>query len=275
MPKYALKKRRKVAPFQIVLPSFWKAKFAEKSKKLEEANAHLQSLNELKDEFIAVTSHELRSPVTNIRGYLSFLVEQASRDGVPYEMKDYLMKAYNNVNVLNDLINNILDASRIDNGLLTLQLKKMDFIQLVESVIENASYQATEKKVRVEFTNLTGEDFLPLSLDEVRLRQVLRNILDNALKYSEAGQLISFVLTSEAKAVHLAIRDQGPGIPKDQLSLIFEKFVQAKRADVPAKGGAGLGLYISLKIAELHGGKISVESEKNKGTVFTLHLPRI
>lgn len=274
MPKPVLKKRRKVAPFQIVLPSFWKTKFAEKARKLERANAHLKSLNELKDEFIAVTSHELRSPVTNLRGYLSFLVEQASCENIPYAMKDYLMKAYNNANVLNDLINNILDASRIDNELLTLQTKKLDVVQLLESVIENMAYSAHEKMISVQFVNRLGLDSLFLSFDEVRLRQVFRNILDNAIKYSDAGKSIQVTLTGNASWIHIAIQDEGIGIPQDQIATLFEKFVQAKNAGARTKGGAGLGLYISKRIVELHGGTLLVCSEENKGTIFQINLPR-
>ena len=247
----------------------------EKTQHLELANKRLQSLNELKDEFIAVTSHELRSPLTSIRGYLSFLAERESLESVPDSLQQYILRAYNNAESLNYLVNNILDVSRLDLGRFELQLVSVDIIHLIKNIIDSLSFQANEKNLNIDFKNLTSVNELILKIDTIRISQVLRNLLDNAIKYSRRNKDITIKIYTQNGFVFIEIMDQGVGIPKNQVNKIFDKFIQLKNVQSRYKGGAGLGLFIAKRIIELHGGIIKAESEKNKGTTFIIQLPLI
>ncbi|MBU1682580.1 HAMP domain-containing histidine kinase, partial [Patescibacteria group bacterium] len=246
---------------------------AEKTQHLEEANKRLQSLNEMKDEFIAVTSHELRSPLTSVRGYLSFLVEKESLEELPEPIQQYLLRAYHNTESLNYLVNNILDVSRLEMGRFDLQLNPTDLIQLTKSTIDGVSFQIDEKKLKINFRNLTSSKKLMLKLDDIRISQVLRNLLDNAIKFSRIGKAITVKLRKTKHFAVVEIVDQGVGIPKAKIEQIFDKFIQVKDVDTRYKGGAGLGLFIAKRIIELHCGTIDAESRKRHGTKFTLKLP--
>lgn len=247
-------------------------KVAEKTRRLEEANRRLQSINDLKDEFISVTSHELRSPLTNIRGYLSMLVEMSGREDMPYEAKSYLMKAYNSVQVLNYLVNNILDVSRIETNRLTLHKFRTDLPQLLQSVIDNMSFQASEKNIVIHFNNSLGKNDPFIPLDEARIRQVIRNILENAIKFSDIDGQIEIRLKAEKKFRIITIKDHGVGIPKKSLDMIFEKYSHIPTSRLNDTG-TGLGLFVSQKIIEAHQGNITVKSRLGKGTTFTIHIP--
>lgn len=249
-------------------------KIALRTEDLNRANRRLLSLNELKDEFIAVTSHELRSPLTSIRGYLSFIVQDpALMNEVPAHMKDYLIRVFDNVETLNNLVNNILDVSRIETGRLELYRKPTGMVDLVQSVIRNLGYQLDEKKLTFQFINRFPTPDLMLNVDPIRMRQVFRNILDNAIKYSPSGKKITIEIEPRGIGIQLSISDEGIGIPKAQIFEVFDKFKQAKNGQSSYKGGAGLGLFIVKKIMELHGGMIWAESTINKGTTFRMQLP--
>ncbi len=249
-----------------------KQKITERTKDLEKANRCLQSLNELKDEFIAVTSHELRSPLTAIRGYLSFLVDEGLLSKMPEEAKNYLIRVNDNATVLNNLVNNILDVSRIETNRFELRRTPVDIANLLQKVIRNFSFQAQERKLDIQFINKLKEPVI-LNVDEIRIQQVLRNILDNAIKYTMKGKGIAVEIEMKGIGVQVAIIDEGVGIPKSQIFEIFDKFKQAKNSLTRFKGGAGLGLFISKKIIELHGGMIWAESQVRKGTTFRIQLP--
>ncbi len=241
---------------------------------LKRANYRLLSLNELKDEFIAVTSHELRSPLTAIRGYMSFIVQDpAVMNEVPAHLKDYLGRVFDNVEILNSLVNNILDVSRIETGRLELYPKPTDLVELAQDVIKNFGYQLGEKNLTVQFVNRFPSPSLMLNLDAIRMRQVFQNILDNAVKYSSPGQKILFEIESRGIGVQISVTDEGIGIPKAQIFDVFDKFKQAKNGQSSYRGGAGLGLFIVKKIMELHGGMIWAESTLNKGTTIRMQLP--
>lgn len=248
-------------------------KIAEKTRDLQRANRRLLSLNELKDEFIAVTSHELRSPLTSIRGYLSFLVEDELFEDIPGVAQDYIRRVYSNVKVLNNLVNNILDVSRIEMDRLELHQSPVDILNLVRTVIDNLSYQSSNKEIDIKLVNKLDTDELILDVDAVRMRQVLRNITGNAIKYSPRGKDIAIEVSMQGIGMQISIIDQGAGIPKSQIFEIFDKFKQASNSKARYKGGAGLGLFITKKIVELHGGMVWAESKLKKGTTFNIQLP--
>lgn len=250
-----------------------KEKVTEKTKDLQRANRRLRSLNELKDEFIAVTSHELRSPLTAVRGYLSFLMEKEMVSQFSGDAKEYLTRAYDNLEILNSLVNNILDVSRIETDRLELNKVPTDLAQLIKSVIRNLNFQLDANNLTVDFVNELDEKSFLLNIDSIRIRQVLRNILENATKYTPKGKKITIRISNKGIGVQISVEDQGTGIPKSQLLEIFDKFKQVKTSLKRTKGGAGLGLFIVKKIVELHGGMIWAESRVKKGTTFYIQLP--
>lgn len=249
-----------------------KTKIAEKTKDLQIANKRLQSLNEIKDEFIAVTSHELRSPLTAARGYLSFLVDSNAIGNIPAEAKDYLVRVYDNVEVLNNLVNNILDVSRIEMERMELYPQPTDIISLTGQVIRNLSFQANSRNINVVMRNELNVTTMVLNIDHVRMRQVLRNIIDNAIKYSTADRQIIVSLKKRGIGIQITVSDQGRGIRKSEILNIFDKFKQGTNKQAQYKG-AGLGLFIARKIVELHNGMIWAESKIGKGTEFHIQLP--
>jgi len=247
----------------------------EKTVHLEEANKRLQSLNQLKDEFIAITSHELRSPLTSIRGYLSFLVDEEASESISEPYRDYLMRAYHTTDSLNYLINNILDVSRLGIGKLELQKVETDIVKLVQSIIDSLSFQANERRLQLEFQNELEEGQVMVSVDSIRMTQVFRNILDNSIKFTKRGKRIKVTICSRSKSkeVCIAVADQGVGIPKASLTQIFDKFMQVKNTHTKYKGGVGLGLFIAKQIVELHGGQIRAFKNEDGGTTVAVHLP--
>ena len=245
----------------------------EKTLHLQEANKRLQSLNQLKDEFIAVTSHELRSPLTSIRGYLSFLVEDEAISQLSEPYRDYLIRAYSTTDSLNYLINNILDVSRLDMGRFQLQKQNTDIIRFTRNILDSLSFQMNERKLSLEFENLTGQDHLFLFFDSIRMSQVLRNILDNSIKFTKRGKKISVTIKRTKRNAIVTVSDQGVGIPKAKLEQIFDKFVQVKTTQTKYKGGVGLGLFIAKRIVELHDGKILASKNNDGGTTISVHLP--
>jgi PAS domain S-box-containing protein len=245
----------------------------EKTLHLEEANKRLQSLNLLKDEFIAITSHELRSPLTSIRGYLSFLVEEDSMGQLSEPYREYLIRAYSTTDALNYLINNILDVSRLDMGRFQLQKQETDIIRLTRNILDSLSFQLNERRLQLEFENATKKECIPLMIDSIRISQVLRNILDNSIKFTKRSKKIRVTIKQKSRGVVVSVADQGVGIPKAKLDQIFDKFMQVKNTQTKYKGGVGLGLFIAKRIVELHGGKIQASKNNDGGTTVNIQLP--
>lgn len=267
----ALKKaQKKLANFNSELQKTVK----EKTLYLEEVNARLRSLNRIKDEFIAITSHELRSPLTSIRGYLSFLVEEDSISQMAEPYREYLIRAYSTTDALNYLINNILDVSRLDMGRFELQKQEVDIIKLIRGILDSLSFQVDEGQIKLELNDLTKEGRMVLSIDSIRMSQVLRNVLDNAIKFTKKGKKITVTVDCDGQWVYVTVADQGVGIPKSKLDQVFEKFIQVRNPQTRYKGGVGLGLFIAKCIVEMHGGKIQAGRNADKGATISISLPK-
>ena len=226
----------------------------------------LRRLSALRADFVSLVSHELRSPMAAVIGAARTLHERwrvlnaGQRDA-------FLGLIADETNRLAALIGDVLDTSRIEAGTFSFSFTDVDMKRLVEDAVATAAVGQDEVRVRAH----VFEPVPPIRGDRERLRQVLANLIDNAVKYSPAGDEVEVVLRPENGAVRISVSDRGPGIPQDQQVLIFEKF---GRADVPgAKPGTGLGLFIARSIAEAHGGTLEVSSRPEAGTTFTLTLP--
>jgi signal transduction histidine kinase len=226
----------------------------------------LRRLSALRADFVSLVSHELRSPMAAVIGAARTLHDRwrvLSAD----QREAFLALIADETNRLAALIGDVLDTSRIEAGTFSFSFTDVDLKRLVEDAVATAAVGQDEVRVR-------SHVFEPVPLirgDRERLRQVLANLIDNAVKYSRAGDEVEVVLRPENGAVRISVSDRGPGIPSDQQGLIFEKF---GRADVPgAKPGTGLGLFIARSIAEAHGGTLDVSSRPKAGATFTLTLP--
>jgi len=239
------------------------------AKTLEEKNIYLNRLNELKDEFLANTSHELRTPINGIIGIVESMIDGAAGD-LSGEQKYNLAIVANSGKRLSHLVNDILDFTKLKNNDITLQIKPVDLKVIVDTVIV-----LSKPLIKGKDLVLTSEidDSLPsIQADENRMQQILYNLIGNAVKFTESGKIIVSATVTDGKVV-VSVWDTGIGIAEDKFDKIFESFEQADGSTARLYGGTGLGLSITKKIVELHGGTVRVESTLGEGSRFTFTVP--
>jgi PAS domain S-box-containing protein len=226
----------------------------------------------MRDEFLSVAAHELKTPITSLRGFAELTIRAIDRGG---ELdRERLRQALTVVDTqsqkLTRLVSQLLDVSRIQAGKLTLNYREADLSQLVADVVADAEHRATGHSFSVR-----APASVPVEVDTLRIEQVITNLLDNAIKFSPDGTRIDVDLetnSSEPLVATVVVRDRGMGIPSEQRERIFERFYQTQSVASP-HAGMGLGLYISRQILELHGGRIWVDSPDDGGARFVLSLP--
>ena len=221
----------------------------------------------IREEFLSIATHELRTPVAALRGYIQ-LGQQSVDRGQHDRLRHTLKVALRQTDRLATLIAQLLDASQMQAGRLKIERTPTDISALVSSAVD-AERLASEPRPWV----VEVEPRLRASADPVRFEQVVVNLLDNAVKFSPGGGTLTVRLTGEGGEIRLEVRDQGIGIAPDRAARVFERFYRAH--DDRGIGGLGLGLYISKQIVELHGGRIEVGSEPGRGTTFTVTIPRL
>jgi signal transduction histidine kinase len=226
----------------------------------------LRKLSALRADFVSLVSHELRSPMAAVIGAARTL-QQRWRELQPEQREAFLALIGDETTRLADLIGDVLDTSRIDAGTFTYRFGDVDVAALVQDVVVSASVGQDEVPVVTQL----GGPVPPIRGDADRLRQVVANLVDNAVKYSPAGQPVEVRVAASDGTVQVAVRDRGPGIAADDQRLIFEKF--GRVASGTSKPGTGLGLYIARSISEAHGGSLGVSSAPGRGATFTLRLP--
>ena len=227
----------------------------------------LRRLSALRADFVSLVSHELRSPLAAVIGAARTLQER--REELTAEQRDQLLSLIaGEASRLTVLVADVLDTSRIEAGTFSYQFGEVDVASLVEDVVATASVRQAEVGVRA----VLGESLPPVGGDRERLRQVLTNLIENAVKYSAEGDAVEVTAQREDLYVRISVSDRGPGIPDDQQQLIFEKFGRAE-VEGGSKPGTGLGLFIARSIAEAHGGTLEVQSRRDGGATFTLSLP--
>jgi signal transduction histidine kinase len=238
-------------------------------REIEEKGRELELASKHKSQFLANMSHELRTPLNAILGYSELIIDNVY--GEPSEkMRGVLERVQSNGRHLLGLINSVLDLSKIEAGQLTLTINDYSLKQVVQSVFVAVESLATTKRLALKVD-------LPAALppgrgDEQRITQVLLNLVGNAIKFTEAGE-VAIAASAENGAFTVAVRDSGPGIAVADQTRIFEEFQQADNSTTRSKGGTGLGLAISKRIIEMHGGRILVDSELGHGSTFTISLP--
>jgi signal transduction histidine kinase len=238
-------------------------------REIEEKGRELELASKHKSQFLANMSHELRTPMNAILGYTELILDNIYGEA-PEKMRAVLERVQRNGRHLLGLINDVLDLSKIEAGQLTLTLNDYSLKDVVHSVFSAVESLATTKHLALKIE--VPATLPPAHGDEHRITQVLLNLVGNAIKFTETGE-VAINATAQNGSFTVAVRDTGPGIAKADQSKIFEEFQQADNSATRKKGGTGLGLAISKRIVELHGGRIWVESKEGHGSTFSFTVP--
>lgn len=230
----------------------------------------LKRLQELKNEFTFIAAHELRTPVTAIRGYVS-MIREGSAGEVPRSIADLLEPVWQANERLIHLVNDILEIARSDAGKIKIEVFAVDIRESVKSVFEEVMPLADEKKIMLSYER--PADMLLVLADTARLKEILANFVSNAIKYNHEGGRVKIFHESEPGFVVTHIEDNGFGISKDDQKRMFEKFFRAESARVQQITGTGLGMFITKELVEKMGGDIWLESEEGKWSRFSFKLP--
>ena len=236
---------------------------------IEDKGRELQIANKHKSEFLANMSHEFRTPLNAILGYTELIIDNIYGD-VPEKIQEVLERVEKNGRHLLNLINDVLDISKIEAGRLTLSLNDYSMQDLIQTVYTSVEALAAEKNLDLKMT--VSEVLKTGKGDEQRIAQVILNLLGNAIKFTEQGEVVVEATVSNESFL-ISVSDTGPGLSETDQKNIFDEFRQADGSSARAKGGTGLGLSISKKIVEMHGGRIWVDSILGKGSTFSFTLP--
>ena len=233
-----------------------------------EARQKVEDLSRLKDEFLSIASHELRTPVTSIKGYTQ-LAKTLIRENDLATSEEYLDIALDQIDRMSRLILELLDVSRIETGRLEIRRESIPWSTFVRDVVHRHHTAVSERRFHL---NVPDQSKVVLG-DRDRLEQVLGNLLENAVKYSPDGSDIFVSVEDKGEQLVTAVCDRGIGIPADELNQVFERFHRGRQVSSTNYGGLGLGLYITKQIVERHGGTIWVDSKEGSGTTFFFALP--
>lgn len=231
----------------------------------------IHRLENLRRDFVANVSHELKTPVTSIQGFAEALLDGGLDDGE--QTSRYLGIIAKHAQRLNAIIDDLLSLSRLEEGTerRAILFEEVALRGVLEAAVEQAGLRAEQKRIKVE---LSCDDSIWARINAPLLEQAIVNLVDNAVKYSDEGTIVSIEVLQKDNEVAICVRDRGCGIPKEHLARIFERFYVVDKSRSRKLGGTGLGLAIVKHIILVHGGHIGVESLPGQGTAFTLHLPR-
>ncbi len=242
----------------------------EQKKELEELNRKLKELDQIKNEFISVAAHELRAPLTAVKGYLSMILD-GDAGTITDQTKDFLQDIQLSTERMIRLVNNMLDVGRIEEGRIVYNLEDINLAEIVNTAYNEFKLEAERKNL--EFRLDVQSDLRDrVHVDRDRLHEVIVNFLSNATKYTETGGITMKLFNKGSKTVRLEVVDTGMGISKEEQKKLFRKFYRVK-SKVGKTIGSGLGLYISKLLIEKFEGEIGVDSEPGKGSNFWFELP--
>jgi signal transduction histidine kinase len=240
------------------------------TKELRRSNTQLQKLDEAKDDFISMASHQLRTPLTSIKGYISMMIEGDIGKITP-EQKHVLNEAFMSSERMVRLISDFLNVSRLQTGKFVIEKHPVDLALLVQREIDSLTPNAIARGMK--FVYKIPKNIPKMQLDENKIQQVIMNFSDNALYYSKDNGQIAISLKKIGEYVEFIVKDNGIGVPKAEQSHLFNKFFRATNARRARPDGTGVGLFLAKKVIDVHDGEIIFESEEGKGSSFGFRLP--
>jgi len=236
---------------------------------LQDITKHMK-LDNMRKEFVANVSHEIRTPLTTIKSYTETLIDGAIDDRPTAE--EFLNTINNEADRMTRIVKDLLELSQMDNNKMELHVQQVDLVALVKKNVGQHMVTATRLRKTVTFASSAAK--MPMEVDPERINQVINNIVTNALKYSGENAVVNVVMEEAQQFYRVYVKDNGMGIPKEDLRRIFERFYRVDKARSRQLGGTGLGLSIAKEIMEAHGGKISASSELGRGTTMILRFPK-
>jgi len=241
------------------------------NRELEKKTEELKKLDQLKSEFVSAISHELRTPLAAIKESVMLILDGTAGKPSPAQSR-FLEIARRNIDRLTDLINDLLDISKIDTGKLQLKKSKCDINVLINKTLEQLKSLVSDNKLILN--QVLAKDLPKVECDQGRIIQVITNLVGNAIKFTPSGGKIRIISKKrDTKFIEISVTDTGIGIDKKDISKLFTRFRQLDSSLTRKVGGTGLGLAICREIIQMHGGKIWAKSEVGKGSVFVFTLP--
>jgi signal transduction histidine kinase len=233
----------------------------------------LRELDRLKSSFLANMSHELRTPLNSILGFTDVMLEGLDGELTEYMDNDLRLIQKNGQHLLH-LINDVLDMAKIESGRMNLNPETFKVHDVLDEVTGITSTLASEKSISL-FIDENSDQNIEVHADNTRLRQVMINLVNNAIKFTEKGSIVLCALPIEGARVLISVKDTGIGIPPDKLEAVFQEFTQVDTSTTRKVGGTGLGLPISRRLVEMHGGRLWAESAgiEGEGSTFYVELP--
>jgi len=225
--------------------------------------------NILKTELLNIVAHDLKSPLITVKMMSKIILDQVDKDSA---LANYAADIFSTAQRMHNLVNEILESATIENGLLSLNKKPVDISQLAELVVMDNRISAQQKEQKIIFT---PSEAILVSADDERLREVMDNLINNAIKYSDLRKGIWVTVSKLDDIARFEVRDEGPGLTEEDNRKVFGKFQKLSAQPTAGEPSAGLGLSIVKQLIEMHGGKVWVKSEFGKGSTFVIELPII
>ncbi len=226
--------------------------------------------DKLRKDFIANVSHELRTPISMLQGYSEAIIDDIA--ATEAEKKEIAQIIYDESLRMGRLVNELLDLARMEAGYVSLEKMEIDVDEFFNRVVRKFQGLSREREIELQIT--TPDHPVYVNADPDRLEQVMTNLVDNAIRHTDKGGLVTVIVKDQEGGILVEVKDTGTGIPKEDLPFVFERFYKADKARTRGRSGTGLGLAIAKNIVDSHGGKISVHSKMNEGTTFSFHIPR-
>ncbi len=240
---------------------------------LAKKNAQLAKLNELKNQFLGMAAHDLRNPLTVIITCAEIMLEEGGVNLPEERKREFIQRMKANAEFMINLINDLLDFTRIEAGQLELNAEPLVLAELVRASVAENRLLGAQKGIEVELRDENGSG--KVVADRQRLAQVMNNLISNAFKFSQPGTRVTVVIKERDGGFLVAVRDQGQGIAPEEMGKLFRPFQKTSTRSTAGERSTGLGLAICRQIVEAHGGKIWAESEIGKGSTFSFWLPRV